>query len=235
MINLWHDFLYQPLFNFLIWIYNNWTDQNLGLAIVYLTVLLRLVLLPFTLVTEKTLVENKELEKDVARLEKELGKDHVLKKQEIRRALKRRKVRPWAKVVVLGVQFLVLVLLYQVFLRGITGEKILDILYPFVDFPGKMNTDFFGFNLLLIHDIIWPGIVAMWLFFEIYLTSGGTKGKLNRNDLLYFLLFPAAIFIVLYMLPLVKSLFVLTSLVFSAIVHQFSAIFFKPKTEEEKP
>jgi hypothetical protein len=38
-------------------------------------------------------------------------------------------VYPWAKSIVLGVQGLVFVLLYQVFLRGITGEKIIKILY----------------------------------------------------------------------------------------------------------
>ena len=34
ILNLWNDLLYQPLFNFLIWIYNTWTDGNLGWAVV---------------------------------------------------------------------------------------------------------------------------------------------------------------------------------------------------------
>ncbi|MBP7060891.1 MAG: hypothetical protein KBA91_02850, partial [Candidatus Moranbacteria bacterium] len=68
---LWNDFLYQPLFNFLIWVYNNWTDMNFGWSVVYLTVILRLVLLPFTLVSERNRVRNAELADDVRKLAKE--------------------------------------------------------------------------------------------------------------------------------------------------------------------
>ena len=38
------------------------------------------------------------------------------------------------KLFSLGVQVLVLILLYQVFLRGITGDKMMKILYSWVDF-----------------------------------------------------------------------------------------------------
>jgi len=60
MLTIWHDFLYQPVFNFLIWVYNNWTDQNLGWAVVYMTIILRLILLPFSIISEKN--KNKNLE-----------------------------------------------------------------------------------------------------------------------------------------------------------------------------
>ena len=126
---IWHDYFYQPLFNVLIWIYNNWADQNLGWAVVYLTIILRLILLPFTLVTEKNRRSEEELVGEAKRIDKEFHNDNLLKKEEMRRILKQKKVRPWSKLVSLGVQVLVLVLLYQVFLRGITGDKILKILY----------------------------------------------------------------------------------------------------------
>jgi len=231
---IWHDYLYQPLFNFLIWLYNNWTDQNLGWAIVYLTVILRIVLLPFTLITERNKVKNMELVGDIASLEKQFRDDPILKKEEIRKVLKKRQVQPWAKAVVLGIQGLVLVLLYQVFLRGITGEKILNILYPSVDFPGAINTIFYGFELEARHDIILPGIVAVWLLLEIYLNYRKRRGTLTKADLAYFLLFPTAIFAVLWWLPLVKALFILTSLVFSVIIATFSKVIFKTTKEVKK-
>ena len=57
----WNVYLYQPLFNFLIWIYNNWTNMNFGWAVVYLTLILRFVLLPFTLINERNRVRNAEI------------------------------------------------------------------------------------------------------------------------------------------------------------------------------
>ncbi|MFA4830821.1 MAG: YidC/Oxa1 family membrane protein insertase [Patescibacteria group bacterium] len=225
---IWHDFLYQPLFNFLIWLYNGIAGQNLGWAIVYLTITLRIILLPFTIVDERNKAKNVVLYDEVKRVEKGYERDPVLMKEEVRKILKTRKVSPWAKAIVLGIQALVLILLYQVFLRGITGEKMAKILYQSVDFPGVINTVFYGFDLGSRHDIIGPGIVGLWLLIEIYL---GTRRKIGliKADLIFFLLFPTAVFFALWWLPLVKSLFILTTMLFSVIVGRFIRVFFRPK------
>ncbi|KKW41424.1 MAG: Membrane protein insertase YidC [Candidatus Magasanikbacteria bacterium GW2011_GWA2_56_11] len=227
IIDLWHDFLYQPLFNLLVWIYNNWAEQNLGWAIIYLTILLRVALLPFTVVTERDRLRNEALYEEIKRIDKEFSKDQILKKEEIRRVMKQRHIYPWAKFVSLGIQAVVFVLLYQVFLRGITGDKILKILYPEVDFPGRINTMFYGFDLARTHDTLSAGIVGLWLAAEIYITF--RKRPARMADLMYFLLFPLFVFFALWFLPMVKSLFILTSLAFSAIIHQFMKLVFRPK------
>lgn len=232
LLEIWNDFLYQPLFNWLIWVYNNWTDQNFGWAIVYVTVMLRTLLLPFTLINEFAEVKNRGLNKEVERLNKELANDPILKKEEIRRVLKTRKVYPWAKVVVLGIQGLVLVLLYQVFVGGLGGENILSILYQSIEFPGKINTLFLGFDLKET-SLFWSALVAGFLMVEVYIGLRQEKRSLNMGDLAYFVLFPTAIFIFLYILPMVKALFVFTSILFSAIVHLLIRLFVKKPTEEK--
>jgi len=230
-LTIWNDFLYQPLFNVLIWIYSSIADHNLGWAVVYLTVFLRIVLLPLTIITERNKIKNEQLHEELQRLEKDYKNDPILQKQEARKIVKQRRVKPWAKVFALGVQILVLVLLYQVFLRGITGEKLMKYLYEWVDFPGTINIYFYGFNLGDTHTIIWPAIVAVFLFIEIYIDYHYHKYKLNKTDLFYAILFPLASFYLLWILPMVKSLFILTTLIFSVIVHQFLKLFF----QETKP
>ncbi|MBU2542051.1 YidC/Oxa1 family membrane protein insertase [Patescibacteria group bacterium] len=232
LITIWHNFLYQPLFNLLIWIYSNWTNENLGWAVVYLTIILRVVLLPFTLVTEKGRVRSHNINKELVQINKDFNNDPQLKKEEMRKLLRKKKVNPWSRAVVLGVQALVLVLLYQVFLRGITGEKILKILYSWIDFPGKINSVFYGFELGATHDIIWPSIVGIFLLIEIYFGYRKQKLGLTKADLAYFILFPLFCFTALWILPMVKSLFILTSLVFSVIIHQFSKLLFRSKNKE---
>lgn len=227
MLTIWNDFLYQPLFNFLIWIYNNWTDQNFGWAIVYLTIILRLILLPFSIISERNKHKNEEVKKKAEQVAKDFPNDPVMRKEEVRKVLKKDKVSPWSKAIVLGVQFLVLVLLYQVFLRGITGDKVIKILYSFIDYPGKINTIFFGFELGKVHDSLWAGIVAWLLFLEIYIDYKKHKVPLQKQDLAYFFLFPASTFLLLWYLPMAKSLFVLTSMIFSIIIGQISKLFFK--------
>jgi len=224
---IWYDILYRPVFNALIYIYNNWTDANLGWAVVYLTVLLRLMLLPLTIFAERNKFKNEELVQEIKQLDKDFSQDHVLKKEEIRKRVKARKVRPWTKVVSLGIQLLVLVLLYQVFWHGITGEKLLSNIYYWVDFPGSINIVFYGFDLGAKHDILWAGIVAILLLLEIYMDYKRTNPILRKADLFYFILFPVATFFLLWILPMVKSLFILTSMLFSIIIHQILRPFFK--------
>lgn len=231
--HIWNVYLYQPLFNLLIWIYNNLTDRNLGWAVVIMTILLRIALLPFTLVNERNRVKNAELAEEIARLSKLYQSDPILRKEEIRKVLKQRRVQPWAKTIVLGIQALVLVLLYQVFLRGITGEKLLKFLYPSVGFPGVINTDFYGFDLGIPHNIFWAAIVGVWLLGEIYIDYRRRKSLgLKKSDLGFFVLFPFSVFLILWYLPMVKSLFIFTSLVFSLFIAQLGKIVFSSKTDK---
>jgi len=234
MLTIWNDLLYQPMFNLLIWIYNNWTDSNFGWAVVYLTIILRTALLPFSLVNEYNRVKNEELYKEIKEIDKVYQNDQVIKKQEIRKVLKRRRVKPWAKAVVLGIQGLVLVLLYQVFLQGITGEKILKILYQSIDFPGVINTNFYGFELGMKHDFIWSGAVGLFLLISIYLKLRRLKGGVQRTDLTYFILFPLSVFLALWLLPMVKALFILASLIFSVITGRIATMFFQEAVKRKK-
>ncbi len=69
---------------------------------------------------------------------------------------------------------------------------------------------------------------------EIYIGFRRQKGGLTKADLSYFVLFPFAVFLTLYFLPMVKALFILTSIVFSAIVHQFSMLLFRSSKKKKK-
>lgn len=233
ILTIWNDILYQPLFNTLIWIYNNMTTQNMGWAVVYLTIVLRIILLPLSIIQIKNEKRNEQILEEMKKVDTQFKSDQVLKKQHMRELLKRKKVNPWAKFLSLGIQGLVLVLLYQVFLQGITGERILHTLYTFIDFPGTINTMFYGFNLRTRHDILWPALVAVGIFAENYMEYRQRKLSFTKADLSYFTLFPLAIFLALWMLPMVKSLFVLTSIIFSAIFDGILGVLFRPKEDQK--
>ncbi len=231
---IWNEILYQPLFNVLIWLYNDVTNHNLGWAVILLTLALRVLLLPLSVIAEYNRVRNQELSQDIEKMNQDFKFDSILRKEQIRKLIKTRKVHPWAKTLGLALQLLVLVLLYQVFWRGITGEKLITYLYDWVDFPGTINIMFYGFNLSASHDIVWAGIVGLLMLVEIYLEVRRAKQAPTKSDLFYFILFPLVTFYVLWMLPMVKSLFVLTSIVFSAIVNPLLHRAMKKKPAEAK-
>ncbi|MFH0857179.1 MAG: YidC/Oxa1 family membrane protein insertase [Candidatus Magasanikbacteria bacterium] len=234
IFDIWHELFYRPLFNLLIWVYNNWTDQNFGWAVVYVTILLRFALLPFTVITEKNKIKNQALYDEVKKLEEEYHSDQVMKKQEIRKVLKLKKVSPWSKVFSIGFQALFVILLYEVFKSGLFGRNLLDSLYTSVDYPGVLNTTFFGFELGLSHTYLWPGMVAALLAIEIFSEYRKRAGGLQKRDLMFFIIFPLFVFFLLWMLPMVKSLFFIVSMFFTYIVSLVLRPFVKKTVEIKK-
>ncbi|MBU1180206.1 YidC/Oxa1 family membrane protein insertase [Patescibacteria group bacterium] len=214
--HIWNEYLFRPIFNILIYFYNEVTAQNLGLAVIYLTVLLRLTLLPFSVISVWKEGFHKKLSKQISKIALAHKNDPVLQNQEIREFFKKYRVNPWSKAIVLGVQALTLVLLYQVFLGGIRGTKM-DFLYEWVERPDFVNTMFLGFDIGE-RNLIWPLAVALLLFIETSWEQRKKKEFLLNSDIVYKYFFPLAVFGFLYLLPMVKSLFLLTSLIFSAIV-----------------
>jgi len=226
---IWHDFLFRPLFNGLILIYNSIAHQNLGWAVVWLTVILRLVLLPLSIKGEKDSLEQEKIEEEGLQMAQVYRNDPVLMKEEYRKFIKKHKISPFAKVIVLGIQILVLFLLYQVFINGINGERVIKILYPWIDYPGNINIIFYGFDIGKVHDSLWAGICAVYLFIAIFIEHG-LKKKWETSEAVYLFLLPIATYFLLWWLPMVKSLFILTTMVFSSIIEFITWLFFRRKS-----
>ncbi|MBI4433831.1 YidC/Oxa1 family membrane protein insertase [Candidatus Uhrbacteria bacterium] len=216
LATFWHDFLYQPLLNLLFVLYDKTAGENLGVAVIELTLLMRIVLLPFSVLSERKRGALTALAEQITDVDRHFKNDPVRKRAETRKLLKRHRVSPWAKFVVLGVQVLVFLLIYQVFLGGLRAEKLGE-LYASVRRPDFVNTMFLGFNAAQRH-IGWSIAVGVALFLEILLLQRAEHQRTGPRDVAYRYVFPVAVTVVLAQLPMVKSLFIMTSMAFSGIL-----------------
>lgn len=216
LATLWHDGLYEPLLNVLFFLYDKAAGENLGIAVIELTVAMRLLLLPLSVLSERKRGKFEALSEKVAELRGQYKNDVVKLRAETRKLLRAAKVSPWAKIVVLGVQVLVLVLLYQVFLGGLNAGKLND-LYAWVWHPDIVHTVFLGFDIAA-RNIWWAVGVGVLLFIEIVVTQYSRRHALERREAFYRYAFPVAATIILAQLPMVKSIFILTSMAFSAVL-----------------
>lgn len=223
-IDIWHSYLYQPLFNLLIILYQHNDIYSLGLAVIYLTVILRIFLLPFSFFAQRNKIRYESLNKEVAVIGKDYQYDPEKGKDEIRRVMRKYKIRPWAKAVILAVQGMVLVVLYQVFLGGINNK--LDGLYSWVSKPDFINLNFLGINLGE-KSIYLAALVGIILFLEIVLEQRRIKNILVKSDIIFRFLFPLSAAALLAILPSVKSIFILTSIFFTIIVSVIMRLFIK--------
>ncbi|MEK7573921.1 MAG: YidC/Oxa1 family membrane protein insertase [Patescibacteria group bacterium] len=120
MKNLFHNLLYQPILEALIFIYKYIAFHDLGFAIILLTVFIRFLLLPLFHRGAKDQTKIQRLQP----LVKKIQQDHKDDKEKQTRALldlyKEHCINPFSSILLLIVQLPVLIALYQVFLNGLS-------------------------------------------------------------------------------------------------------------------
>ncbi|MFH1457376.1 MAG: YidC/Oxa1 family membrane protein insertase [Patescibacteria group bacterium] len=166
LVNLYNTILYQPIFNLLVWFYNVIPGHDIGLAIIALTVVIKLILYPLS---QQSIRGQKALQELQPKME-ELKKKYKDKPQELTKATmnlyKQEKISPFSSCLPLLIQFPFLIAVYQVFRKGLTNGQSLEILYKFVNNPGELNPISLGFfdlskpNILLA---IMAGIAQFWV------------------------------------------------------------------------
>ncbi len=235
---LWNQFLFDPLFNALMFFYNTIANYSMGWAVVCLTIALRIVLLPLSF-ADKSSDFYAKLAAKIHEVDRDHPNDPVKRREIVRIILRRNHVWPWAKVISLGIQLIALIVLYQVFVGGIRETKYAH-LYPFVRQPDYLETRFNLFGLypfdISQNSVVVSLVVAMTLFVSITFSQSGKRHLLSSRDLWYRVLFPLFTFFALVILPSVKAVFILTSILISIMiisVERFIWAFTKPKKKAE--
>lgn len=153
IITIFNELLYRPLFNGLILLYNWLPGHDFGVAIIVLTLGLRLVVFPLT---KKGILAQKRLAAIGPRL-KELQEKYKHDKEAQAKATmefyKTEGVNPLGGCLPLLVQLPILIALYRVLLGAFNSLRP-EILYPFVAAPEKLNPMFFGLINLADRNII---------------------------------------------------------------------------------
>jgi membrane protein insertase Oxa1/YidC/SpoIIIJ len=211
---LWNELMFRPLLNLLIGIYNTIGKENLGIAIIWLTFVVRFFLLPLSLKDEERREKEKALQTDLADLRKRFANNPAVLRDEQRAAFRKYHIRRWPKIIVLGVQGAILVVLYRVFIGGINISTFVDALYSFVHVPVQIHTDFIGIDIAK-RSYILSSLCGLLLFANIWLDHQLSNRPWRQADLMYLFGFPLFTFIILAILPGVKALFILTSMIFS--------------------
>ena len=160
-MNIFEIALIQPLTNGLILFYKLlWS--NLGLAIIGFSILLRFVLNPLTKPYMNSMKKMKELQPQLAKLQKKYEGD----KQALIKAqadfYKEKGVNPGSGCLPYLLQIVILIALFSVFTKVLTGDmvKLNEILYPAVKFEEgtSLNSQFLWLNLTKPDIFSIPGI-----------------------------------------------------------------------------
>lgn len=219
MTALFHEALYRPLFNLLIFLYNVLPGADFGLAIVALTILVRLLFSPLSLKASRSQRTLAVLNPELAAIKEKFKGDQTAQSQAIMALYKERGINPFSGCLPILIQLPILIALYRALLAGFQPEK-LSLLYSFIHNPGAINLVSFGFLAITMPSHILAITAGILQFFQARLSNAnmpapasGDQAAIMTKQMLYF--FPVMIIVISWSLPAGLTLYWVTSTLFS--------------------
>jgi len=227
LTNFFNVLLYQPLFNSLVLLYNYIPGHDFGIAIIFLTIVIRIILYP---VSVKALNSQKALQSLQPKMQ-EIQKKYKDNKEQLAKETlelyRKEKISPFSGLFLALIQLPILIALYSVFWKGLNPEELAN-LYSFVSSPGQINSIFLGMIDLSKANLLLAVLAGIFQFFQTkMLTPKNVPGQGKNSDIsqmmqkqmVYF--FPFLTVFILMSLPSAIGLYWIVSGIFSIVQQYF--------------
>lgn len=169
MIFLWTILFYNPLYNALVFLVNIIPLHDIGIAVVILTVIVKIILYPLS---RKAIISQFKLKALDPKI-KEIKKQTTDKQEQAKKTFalyKEEGVNPFSGCLVLLIQIPIIFALYKVFLHGLTPEVTTN-LYSFVHYPASLNTKFLNIFEITKPSIFFAVLAGISQYIQMHLQN----------------------------------------------------------------
>lgn len=244
MLSAITTFIYQPFLNLIVFFY--WLlgftgiGADMGVAVILLTIAIRILLLPITLASHRSEKERRDIEEKVQVIREKYHGQPVERDAAIKKLLRGNPRIILAEMFMFAIQVIIALILWRIFATGLSGED-LHLLYNWMpEVPQPFNLTFLG-RYDLTHPDWHLNVVQALLIFVLETVAVVTSPySVSRTEVVRVqLVLPVVSFMIFAFLPAGKKLFVITTLSFSLVITLLRAILhwyhktFRPPVEEE--
>ena len=181
MSELFNTILYAPFFNLLVFLYNTAAFNDFGVAIILLTLIIRLILSPLSIKTLKSQKALNELQPKLKEIQEKFKNEPQKQSQGIMELYRQHKVNPFSGCFPLLIQLPILIALYQVSIAGFNADS-LSTLYGFINVPNFLNPISLGLFDLAKRNIFLSLIAGAIQFFQAKLSFASQKNPAFQKD-----------------------------------------------------
>jgi YidC/Oxa1 family membrane protein insertase len=142
--SIFHTLIYDPLYNALIFFIEILPGADVGLALIALTLLVKVLLFPLAHKVARTQVIMRRIQPEVDALQKEHKDDKQTQTLKTLELYRTHKINPFFGILVLFIQLPILMALYWIFYRGGLPVVNTELLYSFIPTPESINMLFLG-------------------------------------------------------------------------------------------
>jgi YidC/Oxa1 family membrane protein insertase len=181
MSSLFHLFIYDPLYNGLIFLISILPHKDVGVAVILFTALVKLVLFPLSKSSLVTQIKLRTLEPEI----KSLREKYKDKKEEQARKLmefyRNNKINPFSSFFLAILQIPIILALYFIFFSGGLPNVNPELLYSFIKAPTDINMDFLGLIDIAKASAILGAIAGITQFLQAKLSVPPIKKKTDGS------------------------------------------------------
>lgn len=221
MSALFTEILHRPLFNGLVVLYNTVAFADLGLAIIFFTIVIRFILFPLFHESLRHQRLTQELQPEIKKIQEKHKDNREEQTKEILALYKKYKANPLTPILLIILQLPILFYLFRIFNEGFT-EEAFSLLYSFVTRPEVISNSFLGMVDLTSRSVLIVLLAAL----AQYVQSKFSLPKLKKEQVLsqaekigrnMVYIGPIITVVILVNLPAALGLYWLTSTGFSII------------------
>ncbi len=167
MKELFHTILFAPLYNGLVFLIDVVPGGSVGLAVILLTIVVKLILFPLSAKAVRAQIQMKIIQKPMAEIREKFKDNREAMGRAMLDLYKKYKINPFSGIAVLFVQIPIIIALYLVFLNGGLPTINTEWLYSFVPVPTNVDMHFFGLgNIGVSGSILLALLVGISQYFQ---------------------------------------------------------------------
>lgn len=211
-ITIFNEALYRPLLNILFLFYHYLPGQDLGIAVIFLTILIKFLFYPLGAKTLKSQKALSELQPKIKEIQEKYKENKEKQSKAMMELYKERKINPFSGCLPLLIQFPILIALYQVFLKGLRPEAM-SSLYSFMPQISQIDPTFLGIVNLSQPNAILAILAGITQYFQLKIAPQTKKAKGKQFDVSQMMtkqmtyLFPVFAIFICFKLPSAIALY----------------------------
>lgn len=182
MVTLWNFFIYKPMYNALVLLVDLLPGGNIAIAVIILTILVKIIILPLNKKSIKSQLALKEIEPEINKIKKDFP-DKQIQAQKTMALYKEKKINPFSGCLVILLQFPIIIALYLVFTKGINGGVFdTNLIYSFIKAPTEIGLNFLGINIISEKNIIIAILVTITQYLSIQQINKNKQDQKNTSQ-----------------------------------------------------
>ncbi len=178
--SLFHTFLYVPIYNLLIFFVDVVPYGDVGIAVILVTLVVKLVLTPLSVSAMKTQRRMKFVEPQLKEIKEKYKDDKEKQAKETFALYKNNGIKPFSSIFGTLIQLPIIIALYLVFRHEHLLSPNPDLIYHFVSFPTTISPLFLGIFPTTGHVLVLAIVAAAVQYLQARLTipvPAKTEGK----------------------------------------------------------